>query len=237
MHGKQIILVLFCSFLLGSAALGNTYIYDGLVHNYYSPTTFTEGFYVDMQSPGGAGNGVPGVGTVVNVYGARFEDSLRGWEDCSINIHSGYVRYLDIFDRAELNVYGGEIDTLVAACVTTDISAGDLGTVTLGGAVVADISGGNISFLRAGSSANAFIYGNDFAIDGLAVPYGEYFSITGGSLEYEPTRQLTGTLVSGDIFDASFKIGDTATVVLIPEPFSVVLLGCGALLFLRRRGR
>jgi len=233
---KQAMFIAFCSMLLGSTGLADIYIYDGQVHDYYYPTTFTTGVSIDRKSPGGDDDGVPGAGTVMNVYGAIFEDALRGWEDSSINIYSGYVWYLGFYDRGALNVYGGEIRKLVGYA-NTAISGGNFGAVNIAGNAIAEISGGDIPYLHSWSSATTFIYGDDFAIDGIAVPYGEYFSITGKYVEFEPPRRLTGILANGDILDASFRIGHTARFVLIPEPFCIVLLGCGSLLLLRGRGR
>jgi hypothetical protein len=82
------------------------------------------------------------------------------------------------------------------------------------------------------------IFGSDFAVDGLAIGYGELTSILGGDPWYEPLRYLTGTLLNGELIDTTFRIGDNARIVLIPEPASAMIIGIGGLfLFLRRRHR
>jgi len=40
---------------------------------------------------------------------------------------------------------------------------------------------------------------------------------------------MTGTLASGDIINNQFRIGNTAKIVLIPEPATFLLLGLGGL--------
>lgn len=225
-------LVLLLLLMVASQAVGTIYIYDGQVHNYYSNTTFTEGVVIDREWPGTGGTGVPGIGTVVNVYGATFEQNLRGWEDSDINVYYGDIWYLEAFDRTDLKVYGGTIDALVAGA-NAEISGGTIGNLKAGGAST-QITGGSFPYLVSYSSGTTFIYGTDFAIDGVSSPYGEYTSITGKTFEFEPDRQLTGTLANGEALDATFRIADTAKIVLIPEPFTSILLALGVC-FLKRK--
>ncbi len=79
------------------------------------------------------------------------------------------------------------------------------------------------------------IFGFDFAVDGQPFGYGELSSILGGWPSDEPLRHLTGTLLSGELFDNDFRIGYDAKIVLIPEPASAVILGLGSLFFALRR--
>jgi len=78
------------------------------------------------------------------------------------------------------------------------------------------------------------IHGSDFAIDGQLFGYGELTSMFRLAPTVDPPRQLTGTLLSGDLLDNSFYIGSNASIVLIPEPATLLLLGLGGI-FLRRR--
>jgi len=80
------------------------------------------------------------------------------------------------------------------------------------------------------------IFGSDFAVDGLAVGYGEITNILGGDPWDEPYRRLTGTLLSGELIDTGFYIGHDARIILIPEPATITLLGIGGLV-LRKRHR
>jgi len=79
------------------------------------------------------------------------------------------------------------------------------------------------------------IYGFDFAVDGQPFGYGELTSIFGGSYVSETRRHLTGTLLSGELIDNDFYIGGSASIVLTPEPATVLLLGLGGLALRKRR--
>ncbi len=72
-----------------------------------------------------------------------------------------------------------------------------------------------------------FIYGSDFQIDGVPVPYGPIIVSTG---------LLDGTLENGHI-RSNLNILDNGMVTLIPEPTSLTLLLIGTLLLPRKRNR
>jgi len=78
------------------------------------------------------------------------------------------------------------------------------------------------------------VIGSDFAIDGVSIGDGIISSVTGTQSWNEPYRRLTGTLQNGDIIDNRFQIGNTAQIVIVPEPTTIVLL-LGALPFVRRK--
>ena len=68
------------------------------------------------------------------------------------------------------------------------------------------------------------IFGSDFEVDGQPFGYGELTSILGSIPLLEPTRRLTGTLLSGELIDNDFYIGHNAKIILIPEPASAALV-------------
>jgi hypothetical protein len=69
---------------------------------------------------------------------------------------------------------------------------------------------------------------------GTPLGYCEITSILGGNYENEPLRRLTGTLANGDIINNQFRIGETAKIVLVPEPATLLLLGLGAVMVRKR---
>jgi len=79
------------------------------------------------------------------------------------------------------------------------------------------------------------IDGSDFAIDGTPVGYIELTSILGLGYDDEPYRRLTGTLLNGDPLDNDFRIGNSAKIILVPEPATLLLLGLGGLILRRKR--
>ena len=98
------------------------------------------------------------------------------------------------------------------------------------------ISGGSMSGpIYDANEAIVTIVGSGFAVDGNAVGYGEITSLLGGAPEDETARRLTGTLASGDPIDTDFYIGDTAKIVLVPEPATMGLLVMGGMAVLLRR--
>ena len=116
-----------------------------------------------------------------------------------------------------------------------------------GGSLAYDLSASGRSQvnIRGGSIGNRLIadydsvitiHGSDFAVDGQLFGYGELTSMFRLAPTVDPPRQLTGTLLSGDLLDNSFYIGSNASIVLIPEPSTLLLLGLGGVA-LRRKHR
>jgi len=95
--------------------------------------------------------------------------------------------------------------------VANYLSASDSSQITMSGGIIGDE-------ICLSTQSILAIVGTNFAIDGTLVGYGEIISIFGGDFLGEPYRRLTGTLANGDIIDNAFSIGETAKIILVPEP-------------------
>jgi hypothetical protein len=61
----------------------------------------------------------------------------------------------------------------------------------------------------------------------MPVSYGILTSILFGKYSDDPQRRLTGRWVNGDTFGVDFYIGNSASITLVPEPATLLLLGLG----------
>jgi len=99
-----------------------------------------------------------------------------------------------------------------------------------------NVSGGLFNgYLESNECGRITIFGSDFTVNGQSIGYGELTSMLGGVPENEPWRHLTGTLASGEPINNDFRIGHYGSIVLIPEPATILLLGLGGLALLRKR--
>jgi hypothetical protein len=149
--------------------------------------------------------------------------SLFTYDNSQTTMSSGSVNNLTTQNSSQV--------TMLDALVERDLCTYDSSQVTMSGGVVdwnlivhdsslVNWSGGTIglSLLLDGTTATLTVDGSDFAIDGTLFGFGEINSILGGAYESEPFRRLTGTLANGDIINNQFRIGETAKIVLVPEP-------------------
>jgi len=219
---------------------------DGLTHDIdYQIIDYV---YVDSQTPY--------MYTTVNWLAGAHARALIGCEHSRINILGGSVGFLESWDFSQVDISGGSIEDRLDSWGSSqlNISGGFIYGLVSWESSHADISGGSIGDLVSSSSGqiNVFggtisgdlrlwgqskirIFGYDFAVDGQPLGYGELTSIYGGLPDYEPLRHLTGTLLSGELFDNDFYIGNDARIVLIPEPTTLLLLGIGGLVLRKRR--
>lgn len=94
------------------------------------------------------------------------------------------------------------------------------------------ISGGSMEQLFNNNSSQIIIDGFNFAINGSPVGYE---TITSSVSPYWAT--LTGTLLNGDIINTQFLVKDSASIILVPEPTTFVLLGLSGLFLHRYRNK
>ena len=155
----------------------------------------------------------------ITISGRQIDDSLVAYADSQIFITGGYIgSHLSVHHRGEVTISGGTIQ----------------GFVQNNGSKQITISGGSIGGeIWAGDGNNddgiIMFAGSDFAINGLSVGYGQYFHSDFAS------GILTGTLFNGGTLNNDFYINDNASIVLTPEPATLLLLGFGALIIRKRK--
>ncbi len=125
-------------------------------------------------------------------------------------------------ESGHLTVSGGAIRDLVAF---------EDGQVTVYG-MLSPMPSNN---LIADNNGNITIHGSEFYVDFQQVSYGEITSLLNGNWQDEPERNLGIRYDNGEFFDASFYIGHNASIVLTPEPTTLLLLGLGAVMVRRKR--
>ncbi|MCH6258453.1 PEP-CTERM sorting domain-containing protein [Puniceicoccaceae bacterium K14] len=149
---------------------------------------------------GTVGNDVlANMNSVVNIDGAAVEDDVEAGGNSTVNIFSGsFAEDIEAFGRASVFIHGGSFDG--AGRFDSGFSAGGNSLIT--------------------------IFGSDFKIDGISVPFGDLTSSTSGS-------NLMGTLASGDTFNVPFDISRNGVISLtaVPEPSTYAAIA-GALGFL-----
>jgi len=228
-----LVLLMVCCF---SVAKAEEYIYydDGGIYNinseidglvYISDSVSGEPTTVNLV----AGGSILGRWVVVNDNsqfnildgsGGYVEGDVHLNNSALFNMYNGSVfGDVDLRGSSHFNMHDGSIGSYLIAYYNSS----------------ATVSGGSIdSGIYTNSSlpyeAVVTFYGTDFAIDGTPIGYGIFD--TGG--KYEVTGQLTGTLANGDPLDIEFDIWNDSSIVLTPEPATLLLLGFGAVMLRRK---
>lgn len=148
---------------------------------------------------------------VLYTWGASMS-TVTAEDDSTLRMNGGAVNLrLMAWDESTVIVEGGTI--------LVQLGAANRGRVTLRG-------GGVGTQLTATDGGVVTIFGSDFAVDGVAVPFGPITSDRG---------LLTGTLESGEPVDASFQQSLAGKIVLVPEPSAGLLTALGLLGLTARR--
>ncbi len=199
---------------------------------------------------------VIGITTVVNAYTINDGDYLQYVEHFSGTLTMGggtIVNNLYIKQDSSAEICGGYIGNFLVVDQTSDV-------LMYGGHVVAGISSpyqGEFSWyggvidgeVRSGwrdqnesPSSHHIIYGLDFELDGTPIT-DTILNATNGTIDPEnysnylkQSYWLTGTLSDGsDINNELIIYGDsTIELVIVPEPASIIFLGSGFCIFLRK---
>ncbi len=162
----------------------------------------------------------------VQVYDSESGDITTLTVSDGANVVSGF---LGAFDNSHVTVQGGVIAWGLVADdhSTIDVAGGDMGWVAASSEGKVTITGGTMGWIEVYESGVIEIYGTDFNYG-----YGELTELNG---------LLTGILATGEVLNSRFWRGDEeenilpGSIVLIPEPATVLLLGIGAVLLRRRR--
>ena len=168
------------------------------------------------------------------------EDSFSD-EFTTLNIvDDGIIRdWVNVFDYSQVNMLGGSIgyDLLTWDNSQAIVSGGLIASeIYAFGESYIEIYGGTIAdVLNVRDNSLVEIYGSNFAVDGISVDYGP---ITTGTINELGmlTGTLTGTLDTGELMNNAFNIDPDATIILVPEPTTLLLIGIG-IFCLRRKNR
>ena len=133
-------------------------------------------------------------------------------------LDGGRIRGVDVYDDSVFNMFGGRLESPGLETFNTS---------------TAYICGGVIdSYLLLHGHSQVTIEGTDFNY-----PYGTYGAKPHEPGEYifPPDGHLTGHLLNGDHIGVDFYVFDSATMVLVPEPATLLLLGLGAVMLGKKR--
>lgn len=152
-------------------------------------------------------------GSHILSFGIMEGINLSGTADFLVTDTGSTQGSIRVEDNATLTMLGGRIEQ--------DLVAVGGGIITIKGGTI----GQEIKLdSPMGMQGDVYIYGTNFAINGVAV----------GPGRYHQTGIFTGTLENGDILNNMVGFAGGNDVVLIPEPATMLLLTMGTL-YLRRR--
>ena len=129
---------------------------------------------------------------------------------------NAFISAMDIYDQSQVNVSDGIINW---------INSGYSSQVLITGGIIETISSGWYD----DDDSIVTIVGGNFSINGIAAPNGQYFQT-----DFEDAI-ITGTLANGDPLNASVSIRESASIVLVPEPATLLLFGLVGLVLRRKR--
>jgi hypothetical protein len=173
----------------------------------------------------------------LSISGGSFQD-VYARDNSLLKISGGTqsgTGMLYTYNNNQTSISGGKLYGLYASNNSSaELSGGSLSFIIAIANTSLTISGGSFNSITANENNRTIIKGSNFAIDGNPVGYSQLTSVYGGTANNEPIRHLTGILENGDTLDASFWIGYTSSITLVPEPGTIGMLALGGVLL---RGR
>ncbi len=180
------------------------YAHDSSVVNYTGGgwCSVMETYDASTANLSGGFNDLFAYGTsTVNLMGDSRGEIWAAYDSSTMNIRGGDTDFLQAHDSSEVNIYGGSFWP----------SARDSSEV--------NIYGGTINSLWSGEELGEHTSVITVEGSGFNYPYGPIPDESG---------TLTGMLASGDPINAGFEIYSNASIVLVPEPSTLLLLSTSA---------
>ena len=164
--------------------------------------------------------------TIVNLVADGVARSVVLLYDNSIfNIAGGRVdSFIYAYNNGQVNVSDGNIWSSLSACNNTVL------TISGGWIEVVELFDDNQTLMTGGSIGETV----DVFDDSILTIEGTGFNYPYGTIA-DPEGILTGTFFNGDPIDIGFYVHDNASIVLVPEPATLLLLGLGGLILRRRK--
>lgn len=146
-------------------------------------------------------------------------DTLHNWFSGHLDMAGGEIKNgMYCWGESESFIHGGTLNS-------TRIEVTDNSLLSVDGG----ISIGNVGIVGA-DTATIIFDGYNFNLNGLPLSYGVYTSDFGT----QPNR-LKGNLSSGGYIECDLTLLESAMVIFIPEPCSILLLAIGGLLIGKRK--
>jgi len=181
-------------------------------------------------------------GTIVDMLGGNV-DGIAPYDTSMINVIGGSINTLDALEFSVANISGGYVGVASAwdhAVVNffDDASAGTIGARDFG---TLNMIGGTADNVGAGDSGTLDLYGGIINRH-LGASREAVINVYGYGFNYDPTAgnfdggQLTGFWLDDTSFTIDLYGTETYSHInLIPEPTSLILLGLGSLVLIRKR--
>jgi len=153
-------------------------------------------------------------------------DILEAYGSSKVSISFGLLGSdIVLNDHSQVDFTDGSFFVNLESCGNSQVSVkgGNFG------ALIIYAPGGSIHepatdiFVR--DNSRIIIYGEDFKIDDISVGYGRIDVASG---------ILSGTLDNGGYIYTDFYVYDNASIILVPEPATLILLSFGGIILLRK---
>jgi hypothetical protein len=234
---------------------------DGGTHNI--DYTVNDNIYVDYQAPGmqttvnllsgGVQNGYNMYGynnSRINVSGGQINSSgesfdypytsLSIYDSSQLTMSSGGVGKMYALNNSQITMSGGWVSILraygssqiaISGGVMTELLASNNSQITIsGGRFVSS----QCDLIAVGNS-QIIIEGSNFTYNDSPVGFEPFTSSNFNSNSHDQWNILRGTYANGDAFAANILVWDSASIVLVPEPATLLLFGLGAVVLRRKR--